>query len=57
MKEDVKAKHMKVQVVGCDHVGLFARNVMEQLAVWPGPTIFFPHDLTSLYYEVRREII
>ena len=35
-----KAKHMKVQVAGCDHVVLFARNVMEQLAVWPGPTIF-----------------
>ena len=39
MKEHVKAKHMKVQVAGCDHVGLLAENVMEQLAVWPGHTI------------------
>ena len=44
----MKVKHLNVQAAGCDHVDLFAKSVMELLAVWPGPATLFFHYLASL---------
>ena len=57
MKEHVKAKHMKVQVAGCDHVGLLAENVMEQLAVWPGDTIVLSDQGKNLTLLVESGLV